>query len=312
MSVSSTSRHSALWATLGALWTMTVSIVEFVVREAGAKPSRDEVVGACVAAAESAQQLRGDGDLLQARGALRRCTDEACPALIRKDCTTWFVEVTEAIPSVIFTAQVGDQSVFDVSVSEAGKPLTVQLDGNPIEVNPGIHAFVFERAGLPTIEKRSIVAQHEKGKNLSVAWPSPRTELAPNAPATPPIAPAAPPSAYSAMSPGRVVGWSALGLAAAGVAVGSVAGILTFDEKSTARAACPNNVCRPGGVADVNQAQTDATVSTVGFAVGAAAAMLGGYLVLRSEPQAQSAVRLTFGPKVALHESGAWLGVQFE
>jgi hypothetical protein len=109
-----------------------------------------------------------------------------------------------------------------------------------------------------------------------------------------------------------MVGWSALGLAAAGIAVGSVAGILTFDERSTARAACPNNVCKPGGVADVNQAQMDATVSTVGFAVGAAAALIGGYLVLRHEPQAQSAVRLTFGPKVALHEAGAWLGVQFE
>jgi hypothetical protein len=298
---------------------MTVSIVDLVVRAAGAKPSRDEVVAACVAAAEGAQQLRGDGDLLQARGVLRRCADEACPALIRKDCTTWFVEVTEAIPSVIFTAQVGDQSVFDVSVSEAGKPLTEQLDGNPIEVNPGIHAFVFERAGLPTIEKRSIVAQHEKGKNLSVAWPSPRTEMAPNAPVAPPDTRAAPPNvpmatpnAYSALSPGRIVGWSAVGLAAAGVAVGSVAGILTFDEKSTARAACPNNVCRPGGVADVHQAQVDATVSTVGFAVGAAAALLGGYLVLRNEQQAQSAVRLTFGPKVALREAGAWLGVQFE
>jgi hypothetical protein len=281
-----------------------ISILALVAsREARAQESPDQAKAACIEAAESAQRLRGAGHLLEARTKLHQCAAEACPALIRNDCTTWLAQVVNATPSVVFVAEVGGESAIDVSVSLDGKRLTEQLDGNPIEVDPGIHIFVFEHTGLAPIEKRVVVAQHETGKILSVAWPAPSRPRAIRTEAPPPT---------STPSLGRALGWSAVGLAAAGIVVGSVAGILTFNASSSAQAACPSNVCKAGGLADIDRAQTDATVADISFAVGIAAALVGGYLVLRHEPQAQSAVRLMFGPKLASHEAGAWLGAQFE
>jgi hypothetical protein len=215
--------------------------------------------------------------------------------------------VGEAIPSVIFTAKLDDESVFDVSVSVDGTAMTTQLDGKPIELNPGLHAFSFEHKGSPPIEKRLIVAPHETGQIVSVAWKA--AVVAPSLTAPTAIEP----EAHRGLSAGRVLGWTTLGLAVAGVAVGSITGVMMFSERSSAQTACPNNVCKPGGMDDIDRARTDATVSTIGFAVGGAAAVLGGYLVLRPEHQRPSTVGfLTIGPMVSLHEGGVWLRAQFE
>jgi hypothetical protein len=279
--------------------------------EAWSQPQDDVTRSSCVEPYESAQQHRNAGDLLRSRDELRRCSATTCPVLIQSDCTTWLVQVAEAIPSVIFAAKLDDESVFDVSVAIDGTAATSQLDGKPVEVNPGLHTFAFTRQGFPAIEKKLIVAAHEMGQIVSVGWKAPVI----TAPAVPlQAAPLAlEPEARSGASAGRVLGWSALGLAVAGVAVGSVTGVMMYGARSSAEAACPNNLCKPGGLDDIDHARTYATVSTVGFAVGAATALLGGYLVLRPERRTQSAIRsLTLGPMVSLQEGGAWIGGQFE
>jgi hypothetical protein len=90
--------------------------------------------------------------------------------MVQTDCTSWLGQVLDTIPTVVFSAKHGDENVFDVSVTVDGKPGVTQLDGRPIEIDPGLHTFVFERAGSPPIEKRAIVAARDKAQEISVIW----------------------------------------------------------------------------------------------------------------------------------------------
>ena len=57
----------------------------------------------CIDAAESGQQLRGAGKLMESRKAFGVCTAPACPAAVRRDCARWIEEVDAAIPTIALT-----------------------------------------------------------------------------------------------------------------------------------------------------------------------------------------------------------------
>jgi hypothetical protein len=125
----------------------------------------------CVDAYGKAQEHRMNNDLLKARDALWTCARTTCPSVIQNDCTTWLNQVIESIPSIVLEAKVDDDSVFDVTVSMDGARIATQLDGKPIEINPGLHTFVFERSGgTEPIEKKIIIAAHMKSQIVSVGW----------------------------------------------------------------------------------------------------------------------------------------------
>jgi hypothetical protein len=72
----------------------------------------------------------------------------------------------------------------------------------------------------------------------------------------------------------------AFGLAGAGLAVGGVFGALALSSKSTLDGACSNNVC-PRSMQDTHDELTrNATISTIGFVVGASVAAIGLALYL--------------------------------
>lgn len=129
-----------------------------------------EAITACMNAYESAQELRKHDDLLGARKMLQTCTATACPEMIQTDCTTWMTEVNEAMPSIIFGASVGSQSVHDVAVSMDGARLVPQIDARPLEVNPGIHTFVFTRDGQDPVEKKAMIMPRLHDQMVSVRW----------------------------------------------------------------------------------------------------------------------------------------------
>ncbi|MGD0677816.1 MAG: hypothetical protein ABSC94_20565 [Polyangiaceae bacterium] len=111
--------------------------------------------------------------------------------------------------------------------------------------------------------------------------------------------------------------WSAVGLATAGLATGSIFGALTFSARDTARSACPNNVCVPGGLGDIARARSDATVSTVGFGVGLVAGAVAAYLLIRgdgnSKPAATTGERsVSLVPSLSPHRAGIDLLARFE
>ncbi|HEY6462313.1 MAG TPA: hypothetical protein VIY73_19230, partial [Polyangiaceae bacterium] len=88
---------------------------------------------ACFSAAESAQRVRAQGHLLDAREKLRVCAHPTCPAAVRDDCTTWLAEVEEELPSIVVHARdAAGNDVADVRVLVDGVKVAERLDGLPV------------------------------------------------------------------------------------------------------------------------------------------------------------------------------------
>jgi hypothetical protein len=113
-----------------------------------------------------------------------------------------------------------------------------------------------------------------------------------------------------------LLGWSrrtwayALGgTGAAGLAVGSVFGVLTLSTWGQAKRDCGSG-CAQGSTArgEAGQAQTDATISTVAFVVGGLAVAAGAYLFFTAPPDGGAARGLTVSPWVAAGGGGASMG----
>jgi len=193
--------------------------------------------------------------------------------MIQNDCMTWLGQVVELVPSVVFAAKRGSESVFDVSVSVDGKPAVTQLDGNPLEIDPGLHTFIFERAGAPPIEKKMIVATREKGQTVAVAWPEP---VSPPPPAPPPLEPIAKerpiPPLFWALGGAAVVGFG--GFAAFGLTAQATRHDLRTGGGCSPH--CSNH--------DVSGLKTELILADVAVGVGAASAA-GALVVFLTRPE---------------------------
>lgn len=119
------------------------------------------------------------------------------------------------------------------------------------------------------------------------------------APVGPAPATAAPPS--GGLSP--AFGYVALGVGGVGLAAGTVFGILALSTKSTLDSDCTNKVCQASSQSNINALSTQATLSTVGFAVGIVGVAAGVILLVVSH-KTESALLEPKGPHVS-----PWLGV---
>ena len=195
-----------------------------------------------------------------------------------------------------------------------GKPVTQQEWGTPIPVDPGEHVVVarpgaWERtlgthldAGtlaatvavdLPAAAPEAPaapVAAAAAPASLSPTSPPPSGEQPPAAPAAETPAAREHPSAEAAGGPSERV-WIALGLGGAGVvgvAIGTAFGVMATSHRNQSNAGpCDAaDFCSAAGLALRHDALTDATVSTVAFAVGLAALGTGAavYLLAPSGP----------------------------
>lgn len=167
-----------------------------------AKPTSKQ---ACLAAHEEALALKTDKKPHAAHEKLVVCARTECPVIVRKECTDLLDSVQAAAPSVVVEA-LDDKGGSDtaVKVTMDGNVIADKLTGSAIDVEPGQHVFVFERASDgKKIETQILVVEGEKNRKVVADYQS----LLPK-PVTPPPPP--PPE------PKRV---PVLAYAAAGVAV---------------------------------------------------------------------------------------------
>ena len=156
---------------------------------------------------------------------------------------------------------------------------TASALGTPIPLDPGKHEIEVTAPGYASWHTSLAVAARQEKLTLTVPpmvpGPAPphheATESTPEAPAEPAASPATP-------SDAPVLIWVAAGVAGSGLLVGSIFGALTLSERDNARSECPANRCVPGGLDDIDRARTYATVSTLAFGVGLAAAVATAYL----------------------------------
>lgn len=147
--------------------SLIVSLAVFLAGEARAEPSKQ----ACISAHSEGQASRKDGKLRAARAKFLLCSNEACPGVIRKDCTGWLGEVEASLPTLVFEVKgPSGRDTSDVRVYEDGELLREGLTGQAVAVDPGERVFRFEVEGAEPREETVLVREGDKGRRVRISF----------------------------------------------------------------------------------------------------------------------------------------------
>lgn len=230
-------------------------------------------VEACVDAAEKSQQLRDDGQLLEAKEKLVTCSAAGCPAAVAKQCARWLQEVEQSLPSIV--VRVRDQAgkdLVDATISVDGAVRATHADGRPIALDPGAHTIVVKRDGAADAEEKVVVVAGEKNRVIPIE--SRPATAAPKGPVEPPVEPP------QGSGGGFKFPWISGVFFGVGVAAFVGTAILVpvaRGEANDLRTTCSPNCAQ----SDVDAVQTKITVANVllGVGIGSVAIGLGALIV---------------------------------
>lgn len=155
-----------------------------------------------------------------------------------------------------------------------------------IPLDPGPHQVTISAAG-----KRTITRSVEIGRTGGIV----RLAMGPleaDVAAEPPRAtdPRPPPREADRAKTRRTLSFVALGTGAVALGIGTVFGVRALSAKSDVDKGCPSaRTCNDDGLDAVDRGKTDATISTIGVAVGVAAVGVGIYLLLTSSRDLKTA-----------------------
>lgn len=257
-------------------------------REAGAAPKKQ-----CIAAAESAQQLRSSGHLIEARKALAACTATTCPAVVRRDCGRWLEEIDAAQPSV--TVKLEDSAGAETTEGRVlldGAPTLQAADGRTTLLDPGVHKFVWTPRESGNVEQEVVIREGERNRVIVL-----RAVAAMPLHIEPPL----PPPPVRAHSPlPYVVG--GLGIALAGA--GGVLWGLGLNERAGLTTSCAAaHTCAQN---DIDASRTKLIVGDVLVGVGVVAVAAAIFLFLnRSSTSSSTATANRAGLHGVLSEFSA-------
>ncbi len=235
----------------------------------------------CLPAFEAAQNYRKASAFLAARESLTICVQASCPAVVRSKCIEWLDEVRATQPSIVVTVKDAlGRDTSEARVIVDGKLVRPELDGTPIELDPGSHELRIEHGDESPRTERVVLAEGQKNREIAISFQPATSEQAEG-------------------------GWSPLlfvgaGVAAVGVIVGAVTGGLALSEGAKLDEQCPDrSMCREAGRDSYDTGLALSHVSTVGFVVagaGAALAVVGLLLSDWDTTEASARVRLRVGP----------------
>lgn len=219
-------------------------------------------------------------------------------AAAQRDSALSLAELLPKIPSV--TLQV-DESVPEGAVLTVdGTRVSAAVIGTSIPIDPGLHQVTLSWDG---VERK---AEFRVGEAEAKAVPLVGVVKQGAAPADVP-ATGKPKSSTTPSDVGRrssayaTVAWSALGVGAAGVAVGALSGVLAIRSKRSLSDACEDNQCPPEEYGALDRFRTERTVSTIGWLVGAVGVSVGVTFLLMAPSSAdgqasRTAMYTSLGP----------------
>lgn len=241
--------------------------------------ARADDKAACVAASEDAQQLRSEGKLLDAREKLLACVRDACPAIVRKDCSDWLGEVDRSIPSVVPSAKdAGGHDVVAAQMFVDGRKVAAHLDGRAVAIDPGAHVLRFDAATGQSVEERVIVREGERNRPIIVL-------LGPSGAGGTHRA-----AATDGAAKGRT-GVSVASIVLAGVGVAALGSFAYFGVTGRSKVDDLRATCAPNcSATDVDAARTKLIVADVSLGVGVVSLAVAAVLYFtRSDGDAASA-----------------------
>jgi hypothetical protein len=231
----------------------------------------------CLAAHEQSQVLRMGTELLEARDQMRRCADEDCPSVIRKDCLRWLEEIAEQIPTVVLEAVSENGAESDVKVYIGDKLLTEKLTGAATELDPGPYEFRFEFKGKEPKSVRVLLKQGDQNRSVTADFRPPPE----------PVKPGVPPPGYqyqvkpevpkgTPTRPVPTLTYVLGGVAIVGAGVATYFGITAMSERKEAFDDCAP-ICEDSVKKKVDQ---KALISDIGTGVAVASAVTGAIIFL--------------------------------
>jgi hypothetical protein len=298
----------------------------------------DDAKVECIRAHEQAQTLRQSGHLGAARRALLTCVQSTCPGLVREDCGRWLGQLDVEQPSVVIAARdEAGKDTASVQVLVDGAALVTRLDGEPVDVDPGLHTFRFVLPSGRAVEREVLVRAGEKARELSVTFeppPPPATSVPPAAAPTfgppPPPATNIPPAAAPTFGPMRTAAPPARSLppersAPGNIVVGVIAGIVgaaalgsaiyftvkQANEADALHEECPRGCPTSAALRNqVNEAMTSRVQEGVSFAVAGLATGVALYFLL-ARPFRTREVALMMPGRVDLEPSSQGASVRW-
>lgn len=238
---------------------------------------------ACAVAYEKAQEARVDNRLREAKKHLAICAQSQCPAFIRADCASWFEEIDQAVPSVVFSAiDATGTDTSEVRVTIDGALYSERLDGAPLELDPGEHTFRFEHAQEQPIEQKTLIRAGERNRAIQISWfagkPNdwgPQTEPEPG--------------------PLRPYAYVAGGVAAAALVSFGVFGIVGRQQEKSVKEKCEANLATCP-LDEIDSAESKLLIADISLGVAAVSMLTGAVLFGLSEPREEARVgRLRVG-----------------
>ncbi len=224
----------------------------------GPARAADPTTPECLAATDASLKLDTDHKLRAERSQLLVCAAPSCPADISKECIRRVEQVNAALPTVIFQARdAAGNDLSAVKVSMDGEVLAEKLDGTPLSVDPGEHAFVFETAGQPASTRQFVIFEAQKDRRVIV-------DFSPASPPPPPLIA----RARHGLGTQRILGIVAASVGVLGLGTGAAFGVSAISKKNDAEAICPNKCNTDAGVNAWNDAVSTANLSTALFIVG--------------------------------------------
>jgi hypothetical protein len=169
-------------------------------------------------------------------------------------------ELSKKLPRVLVTITGVDPTHAIVELD--GKVIT---PGKRVPVNPGRHAVVADAEGMERATERVTLSEGQQREVL--------LNLVSRAPAEP-----ASPVETSAGS--KIPAAIAFGVGGAGVALGTIFGVMAMSDKSAAEAYCKDDQCTRKAQPSIDSSLTNGNVSTVAFIVGGVGLGLGAVLLL--------------------------------
>jgi len=283
----------------------------------------------CVEANALAQTQRNEGKFRAAQASLRLCTSAACPAAVRDDCAQLLDDLGRKLPSMVFEAHDGTGAdVTAVRVRIDGQPLAERLDGTAIAVDPGEHTFTFDSSGRATVTSKLVIREGDRGRReritFAAAAPPPIVPAVVSRPPTSPTDTDSPPKDESPLDAApsrtttstlRYVGYVAGGLGIVGLGFGAIFGLrasskLSDSKKDPDGTGCDSqDFCGDAGKQARGDAQSAATLSTVGFVAGGALLAAGIALVVFG--RSSTSTTATLAPMVGINSGGAFLHGRF-
>jgi hypothetical protein len=239
----------------------------------------DDIMGVPTTGIEVGRTLERLGQLLEAREILRRVSefpqraDEPKPfASARQRADRLLSDIAPRIPRVTLEVA-GLPAGVKPRLTWDGQPLDAAKLGGYLETNPGAHRLTGAAPGFPDVKRDIKLAEGQALQvvltfsNVNTAAPAAATTPPPTNP--PPLsqAPSQPPP-DEANKP--ALPWIGVGVAAVGVATGTVTGLYSLSRTSRAKQHCQDEQCAPAAKSDIDSARTFANVSNVAFGVGVA------------------------------------------